>query len=115
MRAMADRMRLIREWLVFLETYPLALVPVSQEPPAPVNDDLKSLKRMREILTAQKMLVAVNFLGLPAAIVPTGIVDNRPMGVQLIASRYREDLALDAAETIERDTGVLTQQLWSRT
>ena len=114
MRAWADRMRLVREWLTFLEEFAVLLVPVSQEPPAPLNDDLKSLERYRELVAAHKMLVAVNFLGLPAAVVPTGVVNGSPMGVQLIATRYREDLALDAAEAIERATGILTKQLWSR-
>ncbi len=113
-RACADRMRLVREWLAFLEEFTVLLVPVSQEPPALLNDDLKSLERYRELLTAHKIMVAVNFLGLPAAVVSTGVVNGSPMGVQLIATRYREDLALDAAEVIESATGILTQQLWKR-
>jgi amidase len=36
------------------------------------------------------------------------------MGVQLIASRYREDLCLDAAAAIEARVGVLARQLWAR-
>ena len=31
-----------------------------------------------------------------------------PVGVQVVGARYREDLALDAAEVIERAVGVLT-------
>jgi amidase len=34
--------------------------------------------------------------------------------VQLIASRYREDLCLDAAEAIERRAGTLVGRLWER-
>jgi len=34
--------------------------------------------------------------------------------VQLIASRYREDLCLDAAQAIERRVGVLARKLWAR-
>jgi amidase len=51
------------------------------------------------------MIVVVNFLGLPAVAVPTGIVNGVPQGVQVIAPRYREDLAITAAETIEARLG----------
>ena len=47
--------------------------------------------------------------------VPTGLHDGIPMGVQIIGPRFREDLCLDAAEAVERGTGILSQQLWSKT
>ncbi len=53
-------------------------------------------------------------LGLPAAVVPAGLVGGSPVGVQLIASRYREDLALDAAAAIEARVGVMAEALWRR-
>jgi amidase len=36
------------------------------------------------------------------------------VGVQLIASRYREDLCLDAAAAIEAKVGIMAKQLWQR-
>ena len=50
---------------------------------------------------AQQMLLATPLLGLPSVSVPTGLAGGLPMGVQVIAPRWREDLALDAAEAIE--------------
>jgi amidase len=47
-------------------------------------------------------------MGLPAACVPTGIADGLPTGVQIISSRFREDLCLDTAEAIERRLGTFT-------
>jgi amidase len=46
--------------------------------------------------------------------VPTGLGDGLPAGVQLVAGRYREDLCLAAAAAIERVVGTLVEQLWSR-
>ena len=43
----------------------------------------------------------MNLLGLPAVAVPVGRPADVPPGVQVIGSRYREDLCLDAAEMIE--------------
>ena len=52
-------------------------------------------------MTAQRPQFPPAALGLPGISVPTGIVEGLPMGVQLIAGRFREDLLLDAAEIIE--------------
>ena len=41
-------------------------------------------------------------------------VSGHPVGVQLIASRYREDICLDAAAAIEARVGVLAHRLWAR-
>jgi amidase len=60
-----------------------------------------------QAVQAQRLLVAVNLLGLPAVAVPAGRA-AQPLGVQVIASRYREDLALDAAEVIEARHGLPT-------
>ncbi|MGH7225501.1 MAG: amidase, partial [Gemmataceae bacterium] len=39
--------------------------------------------------------------GLPALSVSTGLVDGVPVGVQVVSTRYREDLCLFAGEAIE--------------
>jgi amidase len=95
------RARHVREWTLFMERYPLIVGPVSTEPPFRVGFDTESKERSAEVARAQRLLVAVNLLGFPAVAVPTGVADGVPLGVQLIAARYREDLALDAAEVIE--------------
>ena len=42
------------------------------------------------------------------------LVGGLPVGAQLIASRYREDLCLDAAAAIEARVGVMARTLWAR-
>jgi amidase len=101
MRALAERNKWLREWSLFLETYPLVLAPVSLEPPFEIGFDTGSVERKREVVRAQAPLYVVNCLGLPAAAVPTGIANGLPTGVQLIGRRFREDLCLAAAEAIE--------------
>lgn len=105
---LCERQTLLREWLLFLEDYHLVLGPVSTEPQFPVDEDLVSAARLDEIFVANRLLTTVNFLGLPAAGVPVGMADGLPLGVQIIGSRYREDMTLDAAEAIENATGILT-------
>jgi amidase len=108
MKALAERTRHVRDWMSFLERYPLVVGPVSTEPPFEVGFDTTTLERSREVARAQRLLVAVNLLGLPAVAVPVGRASGLPMGVQVIGSRYREDLCLDAAEVVEARHGLPT-------
>ncbi|HXA40837.1 MAG TPA: amidase [Phenylobacterium sp.] len=116
MQAMASRARLLREWLMFLETYPLVLAPVSVCRTPAFDADLKGDAAVRRIFhNDQRFLGALSVLGLPVAVAPAGLTAaGHPVGVQLIASRYREDLALDAAQAIEARAGVLAHKLWAR-
>jgi amidase len=61
-----------------------------------------------------RFMSSINVLGLPAAVVPTGLVAGTPVGVQLIASRYREDVCLDAAAAIEARVGIMAKRLWEQ-
>jgi amidase len=108
LKTLARRTTHLRDWMLFLERYPLVVGPVSTEPPFAVGFDVESLERTRAVLRAQRLLVAVNLLGLPAVSVPTGLWGGLPLGVQVIGSRYREDLCLDAAEVIEAQRGLPT-------
>ncbi len=49
---------------------------------------------------------ALPTLGLPGLSVATGEVDGAPVGVQLIGSKFREDVLLTAGEVIEAACGV---------
>jgi amidase len=108
LKALAQRTKHLRDWMHFFERYSLVVGPVSTEPPFTVGFDVQSAERMREVLRAQRLLVAINLLGLPAVSVPTGLAGGVPLGVQVIGGRYREDLCLDAAEVIEAQHGLPT-------
>jgi amidase len=115
MRAVAQRTRVLREWLTFLDRYPVVLAPVSVRRTPEVNADLAHDNAVADILgNAMRFVTAISVLGLPAAVTPAGLLDGHPVGVQLIASRYREDLCLDAAAAIEARVGVLCRELWAR-
>jgi len=101
LEGLAQRDRLLRLWELFLEERPIVVTPVSNERAFPLDLDLVDVETTRRIMGAQIMQLAVPVLGLPAVSVPTGVVDGVPMGVQITAGRYREDLCLDAAAAIE--------------
>jgi len=115
MEAIARRSRVLRNWLAFLETYPVILTPLSVKRTPEVNADLGGEARVRSLFWNDfRFMSSINVLGLPAAVVPIGFAGDNPVGVQLIASRYREDVCLDAATAIEARVGVMAKEQWRR-
>ncbi len=107
-KALGRRATLLREWQLFLERYPLLLMPVCREPAFELGLDQQDDAAMERIFYAVVPLLAPALLGLPSVAVPTGVRDNIPLGVQIVAGRFREDLCLDAAEVVENHVGNLT-------
>ncbi len=115
MRATAARNGHIRAWQMFFEDYPVVLAPTTVKPTPGPREDVISPERTREIFWNDlRFISSINVLGLPGAVVPVALHDGKPIGVQLMAGRYREDLALDAAAAIEKRAGMLVRQLWER-
>jgi amidase len=100
-RTLTRRATLAREWLLFLDKYPVLLMPVSGELPFPDQLDTKDDASFARVWHAQLPQIAIPFMGLPGLTVTTGLVGRVPVGVQVVASRYREDLCLLAGEAIE--------------
>jgi amidase len=100
-KVLTRRATLTREWLLFFERYAVLLMPVSAELPFPDGLDLRDDASFARVWRAQVPQIAVPFMGLPALTVSTGLVGRVPVGVQLVSSRYREDLCLLAGEAIE--------------
>ena len=48
-------------------------------------------------------IAPANGLGLPAVALSTGVSDGIPTGIQIYADLFRDDLALLAAEIIEKE------------
>ncbi len=67
----------------------------------PLDYDQQGDAAVARMLTSHHPMLAISMLGLPGLAVSTGCVDGVPVGVQLVASRFREDICLAAAEVIE--------------
>ena len=100
-RSLIRRATLTREWLLFLQKYPVLLLPVSAELPFPDELDRKSAADFQRVWDAQLTQRALAALGVPVLVVTTNLVRSIPVGVQVVASRFREDLCLAAGEAIE--------------
>jgi amidase len=99
--ALTRRATLTRQWLQFFEKYAVLLTPVSAELPFPDNLDRRDDASFARVWRAQVPQIAIPFMGLPALTVTTGLVGRVPVGVQIVSTRYREDLCLSAGEAIE--------------
>ncbi len=101
------RTALRRAWSLFMEQYPLVLMPVSWRLPFPADADQVPFAQAQALFDAQSPLLAVAALGLPGLAVPMPSPAGMPCGVQLVAGNLREDLCLSAAEALERRNGPL--------
>lgn len=99
MDTLKSRARLARAWRGFLRETPLVLMPVSGEAPFADQRDVASPADFDAVLEAQLPMIATPFMGLPGLTVCTG-TGAAPMGVQLVADRFREDLLLEAGEIL---------------
>lgn len=112
---LAARTTLVREWSLFLEEHPVLVVPQLLGGVLEVGEDVRSPEDVRRVWHSLAPSIAVNLLGLPAALAPTGLDDRGlPSGVQLVGSKYREDVCLDAAQAVEDACGRLAPVLWGR-
>ncbi len=107
-QAFSQRAAIARAWAQFHERYPLVLGPIASAQPFEVGYDLRGPSEVRNILEALSLVLTVNLLGLPAVVLPVGVADGLPQGVQIIGDRYREDLCLAAGQAIEERLGVVT-------
>lgn len=99
--ALGERSAALRDWQVFLETYPVVVMPVSYDLPNRVGFDVTDGPTTARVLEAQGPMMAISVMGLPGLAVPIGLAGTIPTGVQVVAGRFREDLIFDAAEVIE--------------
>jgi amidase len=100
MEALQRRIQLAREWQLFLTDYPLLLCPVSAEAPFPDMLDVESAESFKRVVEAQMTQIGLPLMGMPGLSVATA-AGAAPMGVQLVAARFREDILLAAGAEIE--------------
>ena len=99
--ALSRRLGVARAWQLFLERYPVVMLPISAELPFANDLDLQGRESYERVWRAQLPMIALPVTGLPSLSVTTGRVGRAPVGVQIVAGRFREDLCLAAGAAIE--------------
>jgi amidase len=107
--AMAHTARhgLARHWSLWYQEYPVLLSPVWSQPAFPLDFDIASLDGAIATLELMRPVLPANLLGTPAAVVPAGMAEGLPVGVQVMGGRYTDLRCLAVAEAIERRLGTL--------
>ena len=95
----AGRAQVMRLWSEFFTEHPILLSPTWAMPAFEHDADLENGDQL--IRDTLRPVTPVNFLGLPAAVVPHGMADGLPVGVQVIGDRFTDLRCLDVAAQIE--------------
>ncbi|MEK0163156.1 amidase family protein [Phaeobacter sp. A36a-5a] len=118
LQMMAKRTQYARDWSLFMQRYPLVLTPFLPQPFFKPDRDTEGAAGVHEVLGCAVYSYAMNFLGLPAASVPSRLAKlpsgSQPINVQIAASRWREDMAVDACIAIEDRIGRMCDRLWEQ-
>lgn len=107
-KGLARRSTILREWLIFLERYPVLVMPVSWKRPFPIDYDQLGDEAVRLTHLALQPSIAVSLLGLPALAAPVALDVGVPIGVQVVSSRYQDEVCLTAGEVIQARSPVKT-------
>ncbi len=104
--ALQARDALQMRWLAWFEQWPLLVTPVLCHLPPALRSDTTP-DGQRAVLDSMRAALIAPLLGLPGLAVPVGRHGRLRTGVQIMATRWREDLCLDAGEVIEAAEGVV--------
>ncbi len=106
--AMQKRFEIARAWHSFFERYPVVVGPTWCQAPFTHGYDIESPTSAMATLEMIRFVTPMNLLGIPAACVPVGLAGGLPLGVQVVADRFREDRCLATAAVLEEHFGLLT-------
>ena len=104
--ALARRDLLLWRWLEFFQDYPVVVMPTHCDLPPPWRLDLIR-DGQKQLMDAVRVGLVAPVLGLGGLQVPVGSHGRLRTGVQIVTSRFREDLALNAGEVIEAAEGIV--------
>lgn len=105
LEALAHRAHLARKWQLFLEDWPLVLTAVSWVKPMIDDLDVSDTIETDYFYQVVAPYMGTPTIGLPGLSVPVGTVPGKPMGVQLLATRFGDRRLLEAGAVLERAIG----------
>ncbi len=98
-----ERFRLRKVWSNFLNEYQVCVGPTWCNLPWQIDTDLDPKLGNDALKKSFYFIAPANSLGLPAVALATGVSEGIPTGIQIYADLFRDDLALLAAEIIEKE------------
>ena len=103
-----ERIALMGAWSQWFDDVDVVICPTWTRPPFPMGADVASPQGALATLDLMSPVLPANLLSLPAAVVPAGLFDGLPVGVQIIGDRFEDLTCLAVASIIEDRLGTLT-------
>lgn len=108
MKAHMVRDQILRSWNEFFATYSLVVLPGFAEPMMRRNQDREGGDSMLKVAELARYMLNIPALGIPAMSFPMGKHNDSPIGVQIAAHTWREDLIIEAGYALENHRGKIT-------
>ena len=104
-KAQKIRRLIVNDVMSKLKNADILIAPASSNV-APLINDASTNELNDEYLIADNHMVIGNFAGLPSMTLPMGYVDGLPVGINITANPFREDIMFNVARAIEDSTGL---------
>ena len=104
----AQRDGVARRWGEWFVSHQILLTPTWTQPAFVADYDISGEEGSNGTLELMRPVLPGNLLGLPCAVVPAGMADGLPVGVQIIGDRFTDLRVLAVAQQIEDALGILT-------
>jgi amidase len=109
-RAYHQRTNLSQRMVAFFDRYDVLLLPTSQVPPFPADQEYPATVNGKEMGTYLDWMRSAYFItvtGCPAISVPAGLTeDGLPVGIQIVTRHNEERRLLEVADSFERASDV---------
>lgn len=104
----AARHGVARRWNLWFQEFPVLITPTWALPAFTHGTDIAGQAGALTTFETIRPALPQNLLGLPAVVVPGGLADGLPVGVQVSGARYTDLRCLSVAEQIEAAVSPLT-------
>lgn len=104
----SHRYELAAKWKAFFNEHDVLLCPTWALPAFEHGFDIISEQTALEVIETFRPVMPANLFGSPAAVVPAGVVDGLPVGVQVLSWRHHDHACLTVAQIIDDALGVST-------
>jgi amidase len=102
------RFALAAQWSSWFDGYDVMLSPTWALPAFEHGFDIAGIEQARVVLETFRPVLPANLFGSPAAVVPVGVSDGLPVGVQVSSWRFRDQICLSVAQILDEALGIAT-------